>query len=663
MGQLKEELILKSENFNSNIDKVIRKVESLKKKGSTVGNGFDSQMSKMIKQATGFNGSLGSLIGVVGKFAGGLGIAISASEAFNKVIHSSQTLTDEFGATQQGVTTVVDNFFRSLASGDFSPFLNGMDNMVSKAREAYNTMDELWNMAQSFSVQNARLNNQFNKNLNEIREKKNSKDPKDQKRVKELTEQNKRIIEQQAKGGVKLYNQTISGLQSEIAAGTGMNSKITEDAIFRIIENDIANPKGKGREKYKKQYENYLKEYKDLNKKYDKDLATGGVGRYGVSYSKEKNALEKKYGESIAANYLLQQKSDKELEEFNNKLKQGIAYQGVAIANQSKILRYTRETNEVSSGGRGGKTTNGGNTTNYAVGSVGYLEDLISKLQKQIKLQVDSSEIEKLQKQIEDANEQLELLVNPQKLDLKKIDGLKTFAPSKLNSTIPTEPIVKDLATVYKEASEQINNILDAYNMGIIGRDKAQQWIDEVNKTLQANKLKPIEIHIETDIEKVLSNVSNVVSELGASFSSLGKALEIPELDVAGMIAGAIASIISGYATATTQAATLGPLAWLGFGLAGLAQVAAIIAQIHSLSGYANGGIVGGSRYAGDALLARVNSGEAIVNQNQQKHLFEILNSGNSSVGSSGGNVHFVIRGSELYGVLDNYKNKIKKVI
>lgn len=727
-NQLKEELVLSTSKFDSNINNVIKKVEELKNKGSKVGSGFDSSMGKMIQKATGFNGSLGSLIGVVGKFSGALGLAMGAGEAFNKVIHSSQTLTDEFGATQQGVTTVVDNFFQSLANGDFSPFLNGMDNMVSKAREAFNAMDDLWNMAQSFSVQNARLNNQFQQNLNEIRAKKDSKDPNDKKRVKELTEQNKRIIEQQAKGGVKLYNQTISGLQSEIAAGTGMNSKITEGAIYRIVENDINNLKG-GRARYEKEYKEYVEKQKQLYSKYASKKVGGGLidkmatafnptANLGANYQRELNQLQSKYGEAIAANYLLQRKSDEELQEFNNKLKQGIQYQGVAISNQSKILRYTKETNNAASGGRGGKTTKGGNTPTYAVGSVGYYEKLISDLQKQIKLQVDSSEIEKLQNQIKEAQWELEQLMHPRKFQKIEPIALTSLTSFNLDIQIPKEPIIKDLNTIYNEASEKINKILDAYDMGIIGHDKAKEWIDEVNRTLKAYNLNPIEVEIRTDTQKTFDNIQYKANSLVAGFEGIDtvisnindlsdaidnganawqifmrvlqtgisiingissvletvntltelfgttstvastKAAAASQVEATASLTNASAKATESVASATASGAKLP----FPYNLAAIAAgIAAVVGALALMGTFANGGVIGGNSYSGDRLLARVNSGEAILNQNQQKHLFTLLD-GNHGTSVSGGNVRFVIQGKDLVGTLNNYNNRNSKL-
>ena len=93
--------------------------------------------------------------------------------------------------------------------------------------------------------------------------------------------------------------------------------------------------------------------------------------------------------------------------------------------------------------------------------------------------------------------------------------------------------------------------------------------------------------------------------------------------------------------------------------VAGLASIIATIKSAASGS-YADGGIIGGSTYHGDSLLANVNAGEMILNQKQQANLFRALNNG---VSSGGGQVEFKISGSALKGVLKNYDSKMSKVI
>jgi hypothetical protein len=72
---------------------------------------------------------------------------------------------------------------------------------------------------------------------------------------------------------------------------------------------------------------------------------------------------------------------------------------------------------------------------------------------------------------------------------------------------------------------------------------------------------------------------------------------------------------------------------------------------------FAEGGIVGGSSFYGDKVLARVNSGELILNQNQQKKLHGMLGSGGSNVNVTLGG-GFEIDGSKLRLVLDRTEKR-----
>jgi hypothetical protein len=86
-----------------------------------------------------------------------------------------------------------------------------------------------------------------------------------------------------------------------------------------------------------------------------------------------------------------------------------------------------------------------------------------------------------------------------------------------------------------------------------------------------------------------------------------------------------------------------------------------VVGALAMISGFAGGGIVGGSSTIGDYNVIRANKGEMILNSTQQANLFRMLNSGGASRGMDG-EVKFKISGKELIGVLNNYNRKTAKV-
>lgn len=172
------------------------------------------------------------------------------------------------------------------------------------------------------------------------------------------------------------------------------------------------------------------------------------------------------------------------------------------------------------------------------------------------------------------------------------------------------DSLIKQLQELQNEYAKLGDKGADAYKLlgeEIESTKTKQSELSETAKQYAEQNKK-----IEENAQK-WGTVADMVNSAGSAFSSLGSAFESPELNIAGIIAQAIASVIQGYSTASAQAGTLGPFAWAAFALSGLAQIAAVISQIHSLSGYAQGGIVGGGSYVGDSQIIRVNSGEAVL--------------------------------------------------
>lgn len=84
---------------------------------------------------------------------------------------------------------------------------------------------------------------------------------------------------------------------------------------------------------------------------------------------------------------------------------------------------------------------------------------------------------------------------------------------------------------------------------------------------------------------------------------------------------------------------------------------AALAAAFAAIPQFSTGGVIPGNSQHGDKILARLNSGELVLNKSQQGALWNMLN----AKGTSGGTVEFKIKGTELVGVLNNYSKKISK--
>lgn len=162
--------------------------------------------------------------------------------------------------------------------------------------------------------------------------------------------------------------------------------------------------------------------------------------------------------------------------------------------------------------------------------------------------------------------------------------------------------------------------------------------------------------------KKKINKIGDALSDLGSIMGSIGSMTDSEPLNAAAIVAEAIATYIKGWTQATAEAADFGPLGWVAFGLSTLAQLAAVVAQIHSLSGYAQGGIISGGSSYGDQILARVNAGEMVLNRKQQNNLFRAIESG--KIGGGGNTVlvpDFRIKGSDLYVSLRNYSKSVGK--
>lgn len=182
-----------------------------------------------------------------------------------------------------------------------------------------------------------------------------------------------------------------------------------------------------------------------------------------------------------------------------------------------------------------------------------------------------------------------------------------------------------------EDLRRQLETVAAAVDAGEIGREMGEMLADGINKQLAGIGKVPLrfgKILRNTDsVKERMDKAADAINQVGAALQGMGSAFELPELNIAGTIAQAIATTAMGFAQASANEGKNGNLwEWVAASAVGVAQLMAIISAVKGSTGYATGGIVGGNSYTGDRIPVRVNSGEMILNRWQQKRLWDVAN-------------------------------------
>lgn len=116
---------------------------------------------------------------------------------------------------------------------------------------------------------------------------------------------------------------------------------------------------------------------------------------------------------------------------------------------------------------------------------------------------------------------------------------------------------------------------------------------------------------------------------------------------IAIMLSQSISQAISG---ATASGASTGAAAVFTTPAFIATAVSGVLAAFAAIPKFETGGIVGGTSFYGDRILARVNSGELILNQRQQKRLYESMGDNTQNINIQG---EWKLRGEDLQLSLD----------
>ena len=315
-------------------------------------------------------------------------------------------------------------------------------------------------------------------------------------------------------------------------------------------------------------------------------------------------------------------------------------------------------------GGGGGRNTNNTNTEIIPKGSLAELEKELSAARKAASLAVGEDAYNQAMEtvsKIEDkiGNFKFNSYKNAENSPIKDNDLSKMKMPKNgvlgVSLGLPKKDELDDFAKTIADSMEKV-------------REETQRTEEEFKNLTDSirNQYGGQIADFATrfaELAKFIQDGGSTTEAAAAGLVMLGDSLQTiagnGAIAKAGAIMAAIGQCVLGFATASAQAAALGPFGWLAFVGAGLGTLATMISTIQ---GFSNGGIIGGATTSGDMQLARVNAGEMILNNSQQARLFDLLDGGAAMIGNTQGKVDFRISGQALVGTLRNYNTKMSKV-
>lgn len=585
---------------------------------------FDNNLGKSSKQIQGFQqkvqGFSSGAVSAFTKFAGVLGVAYGATELLQKGLNSNAHLQDKYNSVMQAGSTVVDQFFSSIYSGDWTVFNDGIEKAIKNAKEYADVYRNVQRMLEVTGIRYEQTDARKNQ-------------------LESIIEDDTKPLEERKKAQQELDRILLMGVADIREA-----AQITETELNRMIKDKVGEAKYINPENAQKLILDLRNPYSDLREKTDRyrdirdtknQVMNPNAFKYTGEewYKKNQEATNKYYKEYTA----------EERAYYDELLRLTDAMNDETFKSFQDLFDRINDLNDKAgtwekdrAGARdeiaGIKT---GSTISkkeiIPAGSLAELDKQLSEWRKKFNEATTYEARLAADKMIKEIN-QKKAHINVD-VQYGKADELKELVNKQKIPTLAVKG--KNVRNDIKSGALNIEPI----NVGVI--DSNYEYAESLNA-----------------IASVMGSVTNMTNEGAAGWLAYGTNI-ISSVSAAIPMITSLTTALTAKAAAEAagSAAAVPVVGWIN----AVAAITAIMAAMAAVPKFAEGGIIGGNSFIGDNMIARVNSGEMILNNRQQKNLFNLLDGKGSTTSLNSGSVEFKIKGKELVGVLKAQTSKTNK--
>ena len=554
------------------------------------------EVNKSLNDSGGLGSALDSVASKFGlnieqltKFGGVLGATTGALKVVKDAFFENETNVDNWGRVVASSESVYNSFLQSLNNGDFSGFISRIGEVINKATEAYNALDELGTRMSIINPERTRL----------------------QARATEL----KAIIKRQgadSEAGKAATNE-LRQIEGMLTQAFKTESQLNMNAFKAKVDQKLAEAGIKlGK-----------RDYAFLMRTFSSDasfqaMRRGARGSKGTDYiaggSYDEGGVER-YDNRNMNQKLLDLFTDKWRQENAALLNAAFSARGAAASSLLSNSRYLKAGGAGGGGGKGGGGTQ--NVINSASDSIAAQQAIVQELTKQ------------WQEAGADVRDGYLVQLIAAENALKRMKDEAVMVRENMAGKLKGGEVQTKLGTLTDYRSLEFKGLN-------LNTTNTQTGVDNLTNSLKQQQ-----------------KAFGLASQAATAFGSALAGIDDPGTKAAGTVVQAIASIALGFATASANANTAGTgWGWLAWLAAGASAMATTIATIHSLTGYAQGGIVEGNSYSGDNMmfggdgLYGLNAGELVLTKAAQGNLASQLSGGAQNLRLdgviSGENIHIV---------------------